>query len=169
MTLRLRSTRRDAGSDWMSASLLLRGFRGIGARYAAFSTARPYLAAGMTASGILSSADITCQLTLQRDEKGGIDWQRVLGLGVFGALHYGGPAKMIYLWYDRVFGAAPVFRTAMLKMSLDGGRLEIDPAPHCVGCSVLRPDSRLHRLDSSLSPCAQCTFTEPCCWYPTTT
>ena len=149
----------------MSAGLLLRGFRGLGARYASFSNARPHLAAGMTASGVLASADITCQLTLQRDEKGGIDWQRVAGLGVFGALHYGGPAKFLYLWYDRVLGSAPTVRTAMLKMGFDGARR--------AGSNQLCESRRSHAhaateaCNSTSSPRAQCTSTAPCCSCPT--
>jgi len=42
------------------------------------------------------------------DKRSGIDWARTAGLAVFGAWHYGGPAKFIYLWYDRVFGKALV-------------------------------------------------------------
>mmetsp|Transcript_32355 Transcript_32355/g.78552 ORF Transcript_32355/g.78552 Transcript_32355/m.78552 type:complete len:193 (+) Transcript_32355:213-791(+) len=53
------------------------------------------------------------------DKRSGIDWARTAGLAVFGAWHYGGPAKFIYLWYDRVFGKALTLRTAAYKTAID--------------------------------------------------
>lgn len=93
--------------------------RSIGSRYADVSTRRPHLVASATASGIIFSADVTCQLTLQRDAKNGIDWRRTGGLTVFAAWHYGVPGKYLYLAYDRVLGVTPTLRTAVLKMLFD--------------------------------------------------
>lgn len=66
----------------------------------------------------MTSADLTCQALLQRDPKG-VDWQRTKGLCVFAGWHYGGPAKYLYLSYDRFVGVAPDLRTAAIKMALD--------------------------------------------------
>ncbi len=91
----------------------------LGRRYASASIAQPHLVAGGTACGIITVADLTCQGVVQRDPENGIDWRRTAGLAVFGAWHYGGPCKGLYLLYDRVLGNSPTLRTAASKMVLD--------------------------------------------------
>jgi len=75
--------------------------------------------AGLSASGVICSADITCQTLFQRSDDGRHDWNRTVGLTVFGGWHYGGPAKFLYLTYDRVFGTAPLARVAACKVLCD--------------------------------------------------
>jgi hypothetical protein len=87
--------------------------------YASTSTRYPHAVAGASACGVMTSADITCQLMLQPDPNGSLDWQRALGISVFAGWHYGVPAKFLYLWYDRFFGVAPTLRTAVTKMLVD--------------------------------------------------
>ena len=93
----------------------------VGAAYASVSTERPHAVAGLTASGIISSADVTCQLLFQRDAAKGLDWQRTLSLTAFAAWHYGAPAKYLYLTYDKVLGrtAYSASAAAALKMGFD--------------------------------------------------
>lgn len=100
-------------------SVVLNTLARQGARYALFSSQRPHLSSATTACGILTTADLTCQATLQYDEKNGIDWVRTAGLGVFACWHYGVPCKYLYLAYDRVIGTAPTLRTAGLKVLFD--------------------------------------------------
>ena len=66
----------------------------------------------------MTSADLVVQAVLQSDPNG-VDWQHTASLAIFGGWHYGGPAKFLYLWYDRFFGVAPNFRTAVMKMGFD--------------------------------------------------
>ena len=56
-------------------------------RYAALSESRPHLTAGLTAGGIICSADVACQRLLQPSADGHIDWRRTVGLTLFGLLH----------------------------------------------------------------------------------
>ena len=90
-----------------------------GTAYAASSTRYPHTVAGLSASGVIGTADIACQTLFQRKEGGGLDWRRTLGLTIFGGWHYGGPAKLFYLSYDKIFGVAPHLRVAAMKMVVD--------------------------------------------------
>lgn len=81
--------------------------------YAKLSEARPYLVAALTATSILTFADISSQAmeaayTRKTQGGGGLDgfsWdkKRTLALASFGFLYYGGPCKFLYMGYDRVF------------------------------------------------------------------
>ena len=97
---------------------LTRPAMAVGERYAYLSTKHPHKVAGLSACGVMTSADLTVQSLIQRDPNG-IDWQRTTGIFIFAGWHYGVPAKYLYLWYDRYFGIAPTLRTAMLKMGFD--------------------------------------------------
>lgn len=91
----------------------------FGSTYASLSMRWPHLVAGGTAASIIGAADLACQSTLQRDSARGTDWVRTLGVTVFAAWHYGVPTRMLYFWYDRVFGVAPLLSTAFKKMFVD--------------------------------------------------
>ena len=45
----------------------------VGSSYASVSTQFPHLCAGVTATGVITSADLTCQSVFQRDQENGID------------------------------------------------------------------------------------------------
>lgn len=91
----------------------------VGSTYAGVSTSHPHTIAGLSAAGVVCSADLTCQLAFQRSADGSIDWPRTIGLTVFAAWHYGGPAKFLYLTYDRLLGTAPHMQVAVKKMLCD--------------------------------------------------
>ena len=91
----------------------------IGGAYARLSTRNPHTVAASSACAIMTSADLLCQTTVQRDAEKGIDWRRTAGISLFAFVHYGGPAKFLYLWYDRAVGTAPTLRNAALKMGID--------------------------------------------------
>eukprot|EP00457_Paulinella_chromatophora_P013373 gb/GEZN01013666.1/.p1 GENE.gb/GEZN01013666.1/~~gb/GEZN01013666.1/.p1 ORF type:complete len:256 (+),score=23.89 gb/GEZN01013666.1/:31-798(+) len=81
----------------------------LSSRYAGFSSRRPHLAAAITASSILSSADLTCQLLFHPPGQGqDLDWRRTLSLAVFGFFYYGGPCKWLYLRYDVWMPGKPI-------------------------------------------------------------
>eukprot|EP00747_Dinoflagellata_sp_TGD_P222603 gnl/TRDRNA2_/TRDRNA2_94307_c0_seq1.p1 gnl/TRDRNA2_/TRDRNA2_94307_c0~~gnl/TRDRNA2_/TRDRNA2_94307_c0_seq1.p1 ORF type:complete len:200 (-),score=24.56 gnl/TRDRNA2_/TRDRNA2_94307_c0_seq1:258-857(-) len=100
-------------------SSLRRELLRIGECYARLSTQRPHLVAAATASSIITAADLTCQAVLQPDQDHGVDWVRTVAQGTFAAWHYGGPAKALYFWYDRIFGVLPTMRTAALSTFFD--------------------------------------------------
>ena len=93
--------------------------RSVGERYATISTRYPHSVAGVSACGVMTSADLAVQALVQRDPGKATDWQRTAGIALFAGWHYGIPAKFLYLWYDRYFGVAPTLRTAVLKMGFD--------------------------------------------------
>ena len=114
---RLVSLRGGAVSPRGSASMSL------GQRYASASLAHPHAIAAVTAGCVLMAADVTCQCVVASDKRDRsaraprIDWRRTAGLTLFGVVYYGFPAKLMYLWYERVFGTN-VFLTAMFDTYL---------------------------------------------------
>ena len=92
----------------------------IGQQYARASSSAPHTTAGVTAAAIVASADVTCQSLLQPTSAGElIDYNRTLGLTVFAAWHYGGPAKFLYLLYPRIFRTGSELRKAILSVAVD--------------------------------------------------
>ena len=89
----------------------------VGQLYARASTSAPHTTAGLTAAGVVASADLTCQ-TLLQPSCTELDRKRTLGLTCFAAWHYGGPAKFLYLTFDRVF-CGPELRRAALSVAVD--------------------------------------------------
>ncbi len=81
----------------------------LGQRYACASLAHPHAIAAATAGCVLMAADVTCQCAVARGKRDGsaprLDWRRTAGLTLFGAVYYGLPAKLMYMWYDRRFGS----------------------------------------------------------------
>lgn len=102
----------------LSISRLARSLQRLGEAYATTSTRYPHATAGASACGVMTSADLTVQVLVQRDANG-LDWQRTAGIAIFAGWHYGVPAKHLYLWYDRYFGTAPTLRVAAQKMLVD--------------------------------------------------
>ena len=60
---------------------------------------------------ILTAADISAQLCFNRQEP----WEqsRTVGMGLFGALYYGGPCMLLYTVYDKVLGPKAVVAKAL--------------------------------------------------------
>ncbi|ETW10361.1 hypothetical protein H310_00682 [Aphanomyces invadans] len=88
--------------------------------YKALSNKYPRLVAGVTATTVLTSADITCQIFLQPPEEStGYDWSRTAGLATFGLVYYGGPCKSLYLHFDKVMGTTPTARTVAIQTFVD--------------------------------------------------
>ena len=75
---------------------------------------------------IICLADLTCQSVLECDQAA-VDLRRTAALTLFGAWHYGVPAKSLYLLYDRLLGSAPTLANAVKKMLLD----VYVHTPHC--------------------------------------
>ncbi|OQR87317.1 hypothetical protein ACHHYP_09119 [Achlya hypogyna] len=86
--------------------------------YKAVSTKYPRVVAGVTASAVLTTADVTCQKILQVDGDG-LDVSRTAGLALFGLVYYGGPCKSLYLYFDKVMGTTPTPRTVFLQTFID--------------------------------------------------
>lgn len=97
---------------------VLPALRALGSGYATLATQHPLAASAATAGGILCAADLTCQSVLER-EKPGTDARRTAALTVFGAWHYGVPAKLLYLAYDRILGTTPTLANSIAKMLID--------------------------------------------------
>lgn len=119
----LRSTQQQHIGDAANSVDMLGAARSaymhVGSRYASLSMRWPHLVAAGTAASIIGAADLSCQSILQRDNARGTDWVRTLGVTVFAAWHYGVPTRMLYFWYDRFFGVAPLLSTAFKKMFVD--------------------------------------------------
>lgn len=77
----------------------------IAAKYASFSSRRPYLTAGLSAMGVLGLSDFTAQYISQLGEPGPfkLDRRRWCALVIWGTLFYGGPCRYIYTVYDRIW------------------------------------------------------------------
>ena len=89
---------------------------GTACYYAKTSMQRPHAVAALTASGVVGGADIACQVLFQPSADGKIDWRRTASLSTFACIHYGLPAKFLYLWYDKFFGVVPTLGSfAILK------------------------------------------------------
>ena len=128
---------------------VLRTLGDAGRSYARFSTAHPHAAAAATAGSIICAADLTCQTMI--DKKSELDVRRTAALTIFGAWHYGVPAKALYLLYDRVIGTDPSFATALKKMILDvyvHTPFLLIPSFYLITCVVRgrTPQQALHQL-----------------------
>lgn len=112
------SAQRQFRPTFRPTDVSMNPFKRLAQQYAAKSNERPYLVAAMTGGVACFGADVFAQYVTRESKKFSWDQRRSIGMATFGTIWYGGPLKLLYMGYARLFGEGTL-RAAAMTASFD--------------------------------------------------